>query len=349
MTRCRYILLSLALGMVLLILLELLVRVSGLVDIRRTKGWGHSFECCGDLRPNKEILSLIAERHPYVVSTNNLGLRNNEDASVTDDDTLRILAIGDSFTFGPYVANDETWPARLEQLLRSENPEQLVEVLNAGIASYTIADELAYLTDKGITLNPDLIILEVTFNDIADIRKVQRGLFKRPKTGDWKVEAKWVVKNFLYDHSYFVAALVKLKNARVAQDILDSRAQGDDALYESILYGDNREYEGAYEGAFAQFVSLAREHSIPIVVLFYPEARMVSLDPVEGEKTKMASFVVELGEKYDTPLLDASTFLRDADSRLTYLLPWNGHPSTTGYYLTAQNLLHFLKQNNLVQ
>lgn len=347
--RLRYLTLSILGGLLLLLALETLVRVSGAVDIRRTRGWGHSFECCGDLRPHKDILSLIVEDHPYVVSTNNLGLRNDTDTTLERGDELRILGIGDSFTFGPYVANEETWPARLEEFLRSENPDRAVEVLNAGIASYTITDELAYFADKGLALNPDLVILEVTFNDIADMRKVQRGLFKRPQAGDWKVEATWAVKNFLYDHSYFVAALVKLKNARVTQDVLASREEGDNELYKSILYGDNREYEIAYETAFAQFVSLARERDIPLVVLFYPESGMVSQNPVDGDQTKMATFVIGLGESYGVPIFDASPFLRDADSRLTYLLPWNGHPSTAGYFLAAQNLLNFLKQNNLLQ
>lgn len=347
--RMRYFTFSIIGGLLLILALEALVRVSGTVDIRRTRGWGHSFECYGDLRPNKDILSLIVEDHPYVVSTNNLGLRNSEDTVLENADTLRILTIGDSFTFGPYVANDETWPARLEQFLRQASSDRPVEVLNAGIASYTISDELAYFADKGLALSPDLVILEVTFNDIADMRKVQRGLFKRPQAGDWKVEMKQTVKNFLYDHSYFVAALVNLKNTRVTKDVLASREEGDDDLYMSILYGDNHEYETAYETVFAQFVSLTREHDVPLAVLFYPEAGMVTNEPIEGDKEKMASFVVSLGEKYGVPVLDASTFLRDTDRNLTYLLPWNGHPSTTGYYLTAQNLLHFLEQNNLLR
>lgn len=346
--RGRYALFSIAIGILFLLLLEALVRISGLVNIHLTRGWGHSFACCGDLRPNQHILSLIVEDHPYMVQTNNLGLRNVEETILDQDATFRILTIGDSYTFGPYVANDETWPARLEQMLREQYTNRSLEVLNAGIASYTITDELAYFTEKGLALAPDLVILEVTFNDIADMRKIQRGLFKRPTAGDWKVETKWAIKNFLYDHSYFVAALVKLKNARVAQNILTSQEAGDDALYESILYGDNHEYEEAYEEAFARLVSLAREHDVPLAALFYPESGMVSQNPVDDNQTKMAAFVTGLGKTYNVPVLDASTFLRDADTHLTYLLPWNGHPSTTGYYLTAQNLLHFLNEQHIL-
>src|ERR1041384_48040 len=42
-----------------------------------------------------------------------------------------ILAVGDSFTFGDEVADDETWPAHLEKLLQQR-------VLNGGVFAYGI-------------------------------------------------------------------------------------------------------------------------------------------------------------------------------------------------------------------
>jgi len=43
-----------------------------------------------------------------------------------------VLAVGDSFTFGDQVSDDETWPAQLEQLLQRP-------VLNGGVFGYSFA------------------------------------------------------------------------------------------------------------------------------------------------------------------------------------------------------------------
>jgi len=346
--KSRYILMSLVIALGLLLLLEGVIRVSGLVDIRRTRGWGHSFACCGDLRPNKTILSLIAPDHPYVVTTNNLGLRSRQTHDNKKNDTFRVLAIGDSFTFGPYVADDETWPARLEQFTKQKFPVLPIEVLNAGIASYTITDELSYLQDKGLALNPDLVILEVTFNDVADLRRVHRGLFKRP-VDNWKHRAIQTIRNVAYDHSYLVSALVSLKNAMVTKGVVATKPQGDDDLYEAILYGEHQEFLEAYETSFVRFVNLLRIQNIPLVVLYYPEASMSSKEPLDRKDVrKIPMFIQSLAAKTQTPFFDATHALVDQDPSLIYLLPWNGHPSPAGYYLTAKHLLSFLEPLQLL-
>jgi len=53
----------------------------------------------GDLYPGESVW-LIWHVRPYTVTINGQGLRNNEEV---DMQAIRVLAIGDSFTFGPYV------------------------------------------------------------------------------------------------------------------------------------------------------------------------------------------------------------------------------------------------------
>lgn len=88
------------------------------------------------------------------VSTNSRGLRGDREyltpkpAGVT-----RVLAVGDSFTFGQGVRDPEAWPARLEALL----PES--EVLNAGAACYAHDQILATLQEEGAFYRPDIVVL----------------------------------------------------------------------------------------------------------------------------------------------------------------------------------------------
>ena len=66
--------------------------------------------------------------------SNSLGLRDGERRAISPvGDRPRILLIGDSFTEGVGVPWEETFAGRLQTALKAKG----VEVLNAGVASYT--------------------------------------------------------------------------------------------------------------------------------------------------------------------------------------------------------------------
>ena len=129
----------------------------------------HSYTGAGDLAPNQDGHWVIWFHRPYHVQTNSVGLRNTEEPSST---AFRIYAVGDSQTFGPYLENEDTWPAWTENALRRHYGDgKRVQVFNAGIAGYTISDQLALLKDKGVAFKPGLVVLGVFENDLLDLRK----------------------------------------------------------------------------------------------------------------------------------------------------------------------------------
>jgi lysophospholipase L1-like esterase len=98
----------------------------------------------------------------FTLSTGSLGLRG---AEVPRRKTgFRILALGDSTTFGLGVDDDQTWPAILQSLLRERSRKE-VEVLNAGVPGYTSFQGLRWLRSRGLSLQPDLVLATFGFND----------------------------------------------------------------------------------------------------------------------------------------------------------------------------------------
>ncbi len=83
----------------------------------------------------------------------------------------RIVTLGDSFTFGDEVSDDETYSSNLARLLPN------TEVLNLGVHSYGHDQMLLYLKEEGIRYHPDLVVLGyvwfdttrnlLSFNDFA--------------------------------------------------------------------------------------------------------------------------------------------------------------------------------------
>jgi lysophospholipase L1-like esterase len=76
---------------------------------------------------------------------------------------LRILALGDSCTFGVGVEDGETWPARLQEILNRDGVG--ARVWNAGVPGYTAYQGAQLLAKRGAELAPDLVIASFGFND----------------------------------------------------------------------------------------------------------------------------------------------------------------------------------------
>jgi lysophospholipase L1-like esterase len=115
------------------------------------------------LRPNGLLV-----RNKLYIRSNSLGLRGNELIVNRGPHGLRVAVVGASTVMGVSAPdNEHTFPALLEQRLREQMPGTTLEVVNAGIAGYTLDDEQAMLAKRVLPLNPDLIVLYPGNNDFA--------------------------------------------------------------------------------------------------------------------------------------------------------------------------------------
>lgn len=80
------------------------------------------------------------------------------------DEAIGVMAIGDSFTFGMGVHDEETWPAFLQVLL-NERVEAPFRVTNAGVISYSVDQILDVLTEHVGALEPTVVIHGLYWND----------------------------------------------------------------------------------------------------------------------------------------------------------------------------------------
>ena len=88
------------------------------------------------------------------LSTNSRGLRGSVEHSYEKPPgVFRIVVLGDSFTFGEEVGDEETYSHYLQELL----PQ--VEVLNLGVHGYGHDQMLLYLQEEGLRYKPDLVLL----------------------------------------------------------------------------------------------------------------------------------------------------------------------------------------------
>lgn len=100
---------------------------------------------------------------PAVSTYNADGLNDRYNYEVArQENTLRIIALGDSFTYGHYVNTAESWPEVLEVQMNNTAERcrdvKRVEVLNLGVHGFDIPYLTQRYRDVGSKYQPDLIL-----------------------------------------------------------------------------------------------------------------------------------------------------------------------------------------------
>ena len=129
---------------------------------------------------NMGVHSLF-ERHPFLnvaprpaaetavggksASFNASGYRSPERSTAPRTAGKRILCLGGSTTFDTLADSNETsWPWRLERALAEQGLD--VEVWNAGVPTWTTAENVIALVTRDLELAPDLLVVMQGFNDM---------------------------------------------------------------------------------------------------------------------------------------------------------------------------------------
>lgn len=103
------------------------------------------------------LQSGVSNRHFFggkTVNSNSKGIRGKTEYTYSKKENKpRLLILGDSFTFGDGVNNNETYPYYLQQKL----PD--AEVINFGVHGYGHDQMLIYLKEEGVKYRPDIVIL----------------------------------------------------------------------------------------------------------------------------------------------------------------------------------------------
>ena len=111
-------------------------------DWSPTRGW--------TLRPNLRDVPFRGK----LVNSNSKGIRGSREFAYEKPARVtRIVVLGDSFTFGEEVGDDETYSHYLQALLPN------TEVLNLGVHGYGHDQMLIYLEEEGLKYRPDIVIL----------------------------------------------------------------------------------------------------------------------------------------------------------------------------------------------
>lgn len=94
---------------------------------------------------------------------------------------IRVLVLGDSFTFGMLLNADETYVRRLQDAADAHFGTNRFCLLNAACGGWGTSDYVAFLEDVGDQVRPDAVLVFLGTDDIG--RSIRRGLHAFDRAG----------------------------------------------------------------------------------------------------------------------------------------------------------------------
>jgi lysophospholipase L1-like esterase len=321
------------------------------------------------LNPNRVV---TIENHRLskkrvVIETNSLGYRNPEiGARPADPAYKRILFLGDSITFQDFLAEDETFVRLVENKAKQDNRHW--ETINSGVGAISLKTELAILQESGLSLQPDVVVLDFYLNDFQESKGVN--IIKLPPL----LARSW----FLYHLADGVAALegnasngqqaVEAEDLPRWQQQFEQRVQFSDGLFNenppsfnTMVKNNFADYGAAWsDGAwdymlplFAELKRLSVEHHFKLVIVGFPIYQQVYTEFVDDYPQQQLKAI---GNKLDIPVLDLLPPLRAEALRLRGPSIYHGttiyadlfydqcHHTPAGSQLVADQIYLFLRE-----
>jgi lysophospholipase L1-like esterase len=285
------------------------------------------------MRPGlKGVLGNFAE-FTTQVRVNQLGIRGPEVGPVRPG-VRRVLVLGDSFTFGMGVEEQDAFPAQLAaELGRRGVP---AEGINAGIGGYGVPDEVRWFEQYGREIHPDVIVLGIfTGNDLQDAAPDRPPAFvSHGELLDKAELSRSQLFHWLYQHSQLFALVKYSLPAPVDRTIRRTFHMPEPSairgLREEMALYDPRnrpraELGGqASEAAIRRLLTLAQADHATVVALLLPSKlqaddvewngalRQLHLAPSQADRSLPNEIFSRVLERCGVPALDLTPMLSEA-------------------------------------
>jgi lysophospholipase L1-like esterase len=113
---------------------------------------------------------------------NSLGYRGPEFEIPKPEGIYRIVALGGSTTYGSATKPEDSYPAQLQNVLRDQYGYNNVEVINGGMVGYSSWETLVSFEFRVLELEPDMIILYDSVNDIIPREQISVDCYRGHNT-----------------------------------------------------------------------------------------------------------------------------------------------------------------------
>ena len=258
------------------------------------------------------------------------------------DETIRILALGDSYTWGSRISRyDDIWTAVLERDLLAVYPDKRIEVVNLGIKGFTTINEMELLSHTYKTLQPDVVIVQFTLNDPLPSGQNFQHANEEDIPQNIKTLLGPVGKLFGNSKLY----LLLNKRYKAFQYKISGKT-----LYDP-LYENNFSGWLACQKALMNISKISASQNAPCVMMIFPRFNSGKWTLDTYPYRKLHEKVLKAGGRAGMYVLDLypEFVSQNKDFREWCALEGlDGHPNIAAHEFAATVLSEFLVENNLV-
>ena len=275
-----------------------------------------------------------------LVRTNSHHFRDVDHQWEKASHTLRILALGDSFTFGWGVPLEATFLKQLEDRLQ-QRMRKRVETISSGVPGWGLNQYYRYLKHVGLTYDPDVIILAYFVDDLPT--SFQETIAANPQ---YKPGVQF--KGGTLSHSRlanFTKAIAdqirdrnRYKRVEYLYDLPARRkawSQREHYLYTADGGERTKPYYRLLDEFLRKFRDLAKLSHAHLIVMFIPDVSQL----YHPEMQHINRVLAKTTRSMDIPFLDMTPiFETGTDPSTYYLIPRDSHTNPRGHLAMAKAL-----------
>jgi len=269
----------------------------------------------------------------YDYKKNRWGLRDDSPTTAKPAGVKRVFMLGDSFTFGLGVPEDDLiFPNMIERALnerRFESAPNGIELMNAGEPGALSADWLRIWRLVGAEYQPDLVVVVFFLRDGTETLLIPEFFMRiREDVVQRNADSYWY-RNF-YTFRLVRDRLDRNKIARTyTQRFIDAYFGSE---------SQTAEWRRAQRN-LAQLRDNARQAGADFALVIYPV--LVQLDE-HYPFTGICDAIEDYGESIGVPVYNLLPDFLGHDASQLWVSPWDQHPNGQGHRITADALTPFL-------
>lgn len=250
-----------------------------------------------------------------VLQTNRLGFHDREFTVEKPESQLRVMALGDSFTFALGVPLELSWPQRLEAMLGGAGRD--VEVINAGWPNTAPPDYLEWFRTDGIRFEPDVVLVGLCLNDMAPVQ-----MLAYPTA----------------DPEPWLGGISVLLN-HVQREIEQRRLMAMPRDHAKMIDADPNQWR-ATQAAILEIRRIAAAAGAEFGLCVIP---MVSQLGEKYPYLRMHEMAAQFAAEHEIPCVDLLPLFRGRAERDLWVHPTDQHPNHVGQELIAEGVRAFLE------
>lgn len=268
------------------------------------------------------------------IQINSHGLRDVERSWDKPEGVFRILALGDSFTYGYARELADTYVKQLESLLNTG--AQKVDVINAGVTHYNLYQCLTYFKYRGIRYQPDLVIYFFYLDDVSsphgpeEMKRVYQVLLKKESAtrSDAALSNIYSI-NFIKNTKVLLDARLR---PFIGAQWLRSIEKRREHLEMYIRFWSEKHHLEPFKAHLQELKHTVEKINADLLVVLIPDAVQIH----EPSAQQINKTLQDMCSDLAIPFMDITPlFEKQADVRSLYLFPVDAHTSPKGDRLIA--------------